>query len=114
MLGTGNIIKTFREKLGLSQDTLAGYLSVKREMISYYETGARDVPLEILEKLATLFGVDLEIFFYEKPEEVATGIAFALRADNLNDDDLKVIAGFKKVVINYQRMIKLENLYAKG
>ncbi len=70
MLDTGVIIKTLRGKLGYSQEAIAGYLSAKREMISYYETGAREVPLETLEKLAPLFGVDVDIFFNEQPEKV--------------------------------------------
>jgi transcriptional regulator with XRE-family HTH domain len=114
MLATGSIIKTFREKLGYSQEALAGYLGLKREMISYYETGSRETPLEILEKLATLFGVELDVFFSEHPEDVMAEFAFAFRADNLDEKDLEAIAGFKKIVLNYQRMIKLENKNAKG
>jgi transcriptional regulator with XRE-family HTH domain len=102
------IIRTLREKFGYSQDAVANFLEVKREMISYYETGARDVPLEVLEKLADLFGVDLEIFFSDSIEEATTELAFAFRADELNENDLGSIAAFRRIIKNYQRITNLE------
>lgn len=108
MQHTGIIIKTLREKFGYSQDAVASFLGVKREMISYYETGAREIPLDIIERLADLFGVDLEIFFSDNIEEAITELAFAFRADDLNEKDLESIAAFRKVIKNYQRITKLE------
>jgi transcriptional regulator with XRE-family HTH domain len=108
MLKSGIIIKTLREKFGYSQDVVANFLEVKREMISYYETGDREVPLELLEKLADLFGVDLEIFFTENIEEATTDLAFAFRADELSEKDLENIAAFRRIIKNYQRITKLE------
>lgn len=108
MLKTGAIIRTLREKFGYSQDAVANFLSVKREMISYYETGSREVPLEVMERLADLFGVDLEIFFSENVEEVTTNLAFAFRANELNEKDLESIAAFRRVIKNYQRIKNLE------
>lgn len=107
MTTTGNIIKNLRDKFGFSQDAIAGYLGVKREMISYYENDSRPVPLEILEKLAALFGVDLEAFFSDDAAVVATETAFAFRAGTLNPQDLDAIAGFKTIVKNYLRIVKL-------
>lgn len=108
MLKAGIIIRTLREKFDYSQDAVANFLEVKREMISYYETGAREVPLEVLEKLADLFGVDLEIFFTENVEEATTDLAFAFRTDELNEKDLEGIAAFRRVIKNYQRIKNLE------
>ena len=108
MQHTGIIIKTLREKFGYSQDAVANFLGVKREMISYYETGARETPLAILEKLADLFGVDLEIFFSDNLENATTELAFAFRADELNEKDLESIAAFRRIIKNYQRITNLE------
>ena len=108
MLNEGIIIRTLRDKFGYSQNAVANFLGVKREMISYYETGAREVPLEALEKLADLFGVDLEIFFAENAEEATIDLAFAFRADKLNEKDLGSIAAFRRVIKNYQRIKNLE------
>lgn len=109
MLNTGIIIRTLREKFGYSQDAVANFLGVKREMISYYETGAREISLDVLERLADLFGVDLNLFFTENVEEVSTDLAFAFRANELNEKDLDGIATFRRIIKNYQRIKNLEN-----
>jgi len=112
MNNQGVTIKALREKFGYSQEDLARFLGVKREMISYYETAVREVPLEILERLADLFGVDLDIFFSDNIDEAITEIAFAFRADELNKNDLESIASFRRIIKNYQRIINLEKKYA--
>lgn len=112
MQNAGKIIKTLREKFGYSQDAVANFLGVKREMVSYYETGTRETPLEILEKLSDLFGVDLEIFFADSFEEATTDLAFAFRAEELNEQDLKSIASFRRIIKNYQRMQNIEKQHA--
>jgi transcriptional regulator with XRE-family HTH domain len=104
----GNVIKLLREKLGYSQEVVAQFLSVKREMVSYYETGARDIPFDALEKLADLFGVELDVFLSEHPEDALAEVAFAFRAEQLNEKDLAGIAKFRKIVRNYHRLLKLE------
>lgn len=106
----GAIMKSLREKFGYSQDAVAGLLCIKRELISYYETGAREVPLEILEKLSDLFGVDLELFFSDNVEETISELAFAeaFRADDLGKKDLEGIIAFRRIIKNYQRILNLE------
>jgi len=108
MLTVGAIMKKLREKNGYSQEAIADFLVIKREMISYYETGARETPLEILEKLSDLFGVELAIFFSEDIEEVMSEMAFAFRADELNKKDMEGISYFRKIIKNYQRITNLE------
>ena len=108
MLNEGIILKNLREKFGYSQDALTNFLNIKRETISYYETGAREIPLEVLEKLADLFGVDLEIFFNDNAETAMTDLAFAFRANELEERDMEGIAAFRRIIKNYERILKLE------
>ena len=49
---TGLVIKGLREKYGYTQDKVANYLGIKREMISFYENEGREIPLDVLEKLS--------------------------------------------------------------
>jgi len=102
-------IKLIREKIGLSQEEVAKYLGIKRELISYYETGSRPVPLEILERLADFYGIDLADLISDNKEVLNANLAFALRTneDELDKEDLENIASFKKVVMNYLKMIEL-------
>ncbi len=103
---TGLIIKGLRDKYGYTQDKVADFLGIKREMISFYENGERETPLEVLEKLSDLFGVELEVFFTENIEEALAEVVFAFRKDD--DNDMESMAAFGKIVKNY---LKIKNLY---
>lgn len=99
-------LKDFRVRLNLTQDQLALYLGVTREEISYYENGRRNIPYELIPKIAKLFGVD-EYDLYEDDAAINDlNIAFAFRANDVSGDDLKVIADFKKIALNYLKIKK--------
>ena len=106
-------IKILREKMGLSQEEVAKYLGIKREMISYYETGYRKVPLEIMEKLAEFYGVDLSDLINEDINIVNATLAFAFRTndESFDKEDLENISNFKKVVMNYLKMVELNKQF---
>lgn len=97
----GQNIKFFREQNSLSQNDLSTFLDVDRSLISKYEQGDREVSLPVLEKLANLFGVDLAAFLESEPEENVLNQALAFRKDKLHPDDLKQLASFRKIVMNY-------------
>lgn len=108
---TGKIIKGLREKYGYTQDKVADFLRIKREMISFYETNEREVPLEVLEKLSDLFGVELEVFFIDNVEEALAEVVFAFRKDNLDNNDMQAMSEFGKIVKNY---LKINNLHGNS
>ena len=105
---TGLVIKGLRDKYEYTQDKVAEFLGVKREMISFYENGEREVPLEILEKLSDLFGVDLDVFFVENVDEALAQVVFAFRKNDMGNEDMDAMAAFGKIVKNY---LKINNLY---
>jgi len=100
----GKNISTLREKMGIKQHELAEMIGVKREMISYYETGSREIPIILLEKLADFFRVDMADLMEDKPEIQKTNIAFAFRAGEFNREDFESIAHFGKIVRNYFKL----------
>lgn len=102
------LIKTYREKSGFSQQKVADYLNIKREALSYYENNERDAPLEVLERLADLYGVELANFFETNPEIVQHNIAFAFRAEEIQDTDMAHLESFRKAVKNYFKICELE------
>jgi transcriptional regulator with XRE-family HTH domain len=110
---TGAILKALRERNNLSQEAVSSFLNVKREMISYYESDSRDAPIEVLEKLADLYGAELADLFENECEQIQTTIAFAFRADGLQEIDLDQIAHFRRVVKNYYKIKDLERSYGK-
>ena len=108
---TGLIIKGLRDKYGYTQDKVAEFLRIKREMISFYETGEREVPLEVLEKLSDLFGVDLDVFFIDNVDEALAEVVFAFRKNDLDNNDMDAMADFGRIVKNY---LKINNLYGNS
>lgn len=103
-------LKDFRVKLGLTQEQIADYLEISREEVSYYETSRRNVPVELIPKYAKLFGVD-EYDLYEEDSAINNlNLAFAFRANEISSNDLKVIADFKKIALNY---LKIKNVLAQ-
>lgn len=108
MPNAGLIMKSFREKFGYVQERVADFLGISRELVSMYETGEREVPVDVLEKLADLFCIDPEVFFAETSEEAMAQVAFAFRKDELDAEDLKEISAFGKIVKNYLKIKKLD------
>ena len=105
---TGLVIKGLREKYQYTQDKVANYLGIKREMISFYENEGREIPLSILEKLSDLFGVELDVFFVDNVDDALAEVVFAFRKDDIDNDDMDNMAAFGKIVKNY---LKINNLY---
>lgn len=108
----GYNIKLYREKLNYNQEELAKFLNINRVSLAQYETGEREIPLEILSKSADLFGIELIDLLESNPENNTANLAFAFRADNLTTEDLNCIAQFQKVVRNYIQMSDSLNSHA--
>jgi transcriptional regulator with XRE-family HTH domain len=108
MTMTGQIMKSFREKFGYVQEKVGNYLGISRELVSMYETGEREMPIEVIEKLSELFCVDSTAFFAETPEEAMAHVAFAFRKEDMEESDLHEIAKFGKIVLNYIKIKKLD------
>lgn len=103
----GRNIAKIRGTQGLTQENLASYLGVTHAQISHYERGARKISLTELEKLADLFGVELSDLLEEDLELINLNLAFAFRSEETEDEDIKQIAKFKKLVKNYLKMKRL-------
>lgn len=101
-------IKKYRNALGFKQEVLAACLDVSREQISNYERGEREIPLLSLEKIANLFGIELEELLEKRDSVRDVKLSFAFRSDSTSED-IKEIANFKKVVLNYLKIEKLIN-----
>ncbi len=100
----GKNIKLFREKQHLTQDELASFTGISRELLSYYETGAREIPIVSLEKISNWFGVEVADLLEENQENITLRLAFAFRANELNQSDYETISRFQRVVMNFRKM----------
>lgn len=105
---SGANIRRYRTLQGISQQQLADYLNVTREMISLIESGHRGISITNLTKLSDLFGIELEQLLEQDSTVNDVQASFAFRADE-SPLDLKNIALFRKIVLNYVKMEKLKN-----
>jgi len=106
----GNNLRLLREANRFSQEQVSSFLGIKRSTYSNYESGDREAPLDILEKVSDLFGCELHLLFEEKSSIVENMLACAFRVDNLSDSDMAEVANFKNIVKNY---LKLNQLLAR-
>ena len=56
---TGERIRFFRKKQGLTQDDLAHKMGIKRGTLAQYESNRRNPKLETLEKISGALGVEI-------------------------------------------------------
>ncbi len=97
-------LKTMREKAGLRQGQIADYLGVTQTFISKVETGERNLTVDQLENIVNLYGYSLAAF--AGMEEDAHPIQFAFRAQDVSQDDLRIIAEIGKIAINSRFMAR--------
>ena len=53
-------LKNLREDHDLSQSDIAKYLNISQRTYSYYETVGRDIPIQILIKLADYYNTSID------------------------------------------------------
>ena len=102
----GNNLKKIRSISAFTQEEIALALGINRSAYSNYESGEREMPLDLLEKAADLFGCELYVFFEENLSEDML-LATAFRIDNLNGNDLQEIIHFKDIVKSYLSWLPL-------
>lgn len=101
----GEKLKQLRENAKLSQKQLSSYLNIDQSYLSKIESNERPVNVEILEKLAILYGIELSDF--DKPNICSNQMKFSLRSKQIDSDDLKSIADINVIAANTSLMAKL-------
>ena len=99
----GKDIKAFREHLNYTQQEISDYLGISQPAYVKYEKGETVVPLEAMEKLATLYNVDEYDLMEENEQLFQTSVACAYRKTG-NIGNLGQISQFQKIVRNYIQM----------
>ncbi len=102
-----NNLKILREANGYTQDQIAQFLAINRSTYSNYESGDREAPIQILEKIADLYGCELICLFSENEQDLKATLVSAFRIDELQNSDMIEIANFKKIIKNYTKMDQL-------
>ena len=103
----GRNLKALREANGYTQEQVANFLGIGRSAYANYEAGERETPMEVMERASELFGCELALLFDEDEQAVINMLVCAFRADNLSVNDMKEVAAFKNIVLNYMKMERL-------
>lgn len=98
-------LKLLREQAGLRQGQIAEFLGVTQTYISKVETGERNLTVDQLESLATLYGYSLSSFV-DTQNDICP-IQFAFRAQEVSQNDLKVIADIGRIALNSRFMTEM-------
>jgi transcriptional regulator with XRE-family HTH domain len=102
-----SLIRRIREENNLTQDDVAKIMNVKREVISYYETEKRPIPLVKLEKLLSFLGLtqkDIE------NENFKRNLVTAYRKEQLKDEDFEKVIWLNNFVNNLFEIKKINKL----
>ena len=103
----GRNLKALREANGYTQEQVANFLGIGRSAYANYEAGERETPMEVMERASELFGCELALLFDEDEQAVKNMLVCAFRADNLSVNDMKEVAAFKNIVLNYMKVERL-------
>ena len=66
----GKNITDYRKLCGLTQQQVADMLNLNRTTYTKYETGVSEPSIEIMKKIASIFGVDINALFDVHPFEM--------------------------------------------
>lgn len=99
-----NNLKKLREAARYTQDEVSQALGITRSAYSNYESGEREAPYDILEKVSDLFGCEMYVLFEENENAEAMIFASAFRLDGLTETDAEEIMRFKDIVKSYLKM----------
>lgn len=97
-------LRDLREKNGLTQEEVAKIMGVKREVISYYETEKREIPVTNLQKLLNFLGIELEEF---KNGNYERKIQVAYRKEDISDENFEQVIWLNRFVMNLSKIKKL-------
>jgi len=94
----GRKLQEARKKSGLTQLQVAELVGINKVQLSYYETATREINLNILEKLANLYGFKID-YFISGNEIKEPEIQIAFRGEILCNEDLETIT-WGKIFLN--------------
>lgn len=101
----GRKIKALREHSGFTQGYIANFLKVDQSFISMVEKGELALTSDMIEKLESLFLVDLNSF--QEADLSTKPLSFTLCTSEISEEDLEVIASVNRIALNSHHMTKL-------
>jgi len=101
----GRKIKALREHTGFIQSNIAKFLKVDQNFISMVEKGERVFTSDMIDKLGALYLVELNSF--QEADLSTKPLSFTLRASEISEEELEVIASINRIALNSRYMTQL-------
>ena len=101
----GENIRILRENADFTQNSLAKFLEVDQSLISKIEKGERCITVDMLERLASLFGVTVEQM--EEAPISASKLSFAFRGSKFSVEEMEAISAINTIALNTEFMNEL-------
>jgi transcriptional regulator with XRE-family HTH domain len=109
----GRRLKHAREKSGLTQSRVAALLGIPREVVSYFESGAREPGMDDVMRLADVYGIDPRYLLPESEDTCEiepvgdSSISLAFRARKIAEEDLPIIVESRRFLNNLSDLNRL-------
>ncbi|KHO63199.1 XRE family transcriptional regulator [Thermoanaerobacter sp. YS13] len=103
----GRKLRELRRQSGFTRKQAAKYLGISQRQLARYERGTKIISVDVLEKLANLYGTDYRCLLSNKKVFTET-ITIRFEAHKVADEDLEVIAFVNRFVINLDNMYTIE------
>lgn len=98
----GKNIRLLRDNAGFTQSNLAQFMGVDQSLITRIEKGDRSISADMLEKLASLFGVTVEQI---ESQPLATfKFSLAFRGSEFTISEMEAISAINKIALNSEFM----------
>lgn len=98
----GENIRILRDNAGFTQGNLARFMGVDQSLISKVEKGERSLSADMLEKIASLFGVTVNQL--EDQDIAASKLSFAFRGSEFSVAEMETISAINKIALNSEFM----------
>ena len=105
----GQAIKSARLNLGMTRDEAAGKIHIDPRYLTNIENKGQHPSLQILYKLATLFNISIDQFFYPAttPDKSTRRRQLDSVLDSLNENDLIIIEATANGIVQAKEVERL-------
>ena len=102
-------LRKLREAARYTQEEISQAIGITRSAYSNYESGDREAPYDVLERISDFFGCDMVMLFEENEHVDDLIFASAFRINGITPEDATEILHFKDIVKSYLKMEAIES-----